>query len=73
MSGYISPNHLITNSTMAFQEITSVVFNRYGDEWLCDLYEAERRIAGGSERSMDLALTRAIQARANALSDAEGN
>jgi hypothetical protein len=69
MPSYISPSHLTTNSPMAAQEITGIMFNRHGDEWLCDLYAAETRIAGGRGSCMEFALTSAINARNDALRD----
>jgi hypothetical protein len=73
MTDYISPNHLVTNSTMAFKEITSVVFNRHGEEWLCDLYEAGTHVASGRDGCMEFALTSAVYARNAALSNAKGS
>lgn len=73
MPSYISPDYLTTNSPMAFQEITAIVFNRHGDEWLCALRMADTCVARDRGLSMEFALTSAIDARNDALRDAKEN
>ncbi len=73
MSSYISPSHLTTNAPRAAQEIDHIAFIRHGNEWVCDLYAAQEHVASGDGSCMEFALTSAINARNDALSNAEEN